>query len=121
MKVTRFRGHPNTALEANAFRRAVYAKLSADVAIRLGCAEQAVLKRMAYPNVMLMCDYKDYASRHPDGQPRVVTMTFCLPSKGAPDDLATSIHVKRLLAHQLNGLKFKEIKRFPSSPTAPLR
>jgi len=107
------------ALESDAFRRAVYEKLSADIAIRLGCAEQAVLEQAAHPNIMLIRDYQDYKIKpHPDGQPRVVTMQFYLPGEGTPDDLGTSLYVKRPLAHRLLGRKFKEIKRFPFKPNS---
>src|SRR5262245_30478295 len=40
------------ALEANAFRSAVYAKLAADIAIRLGCSEQVVHEQPAYASIM---------------------------------------------------------------------
>ena len=107
------------ALEADAFRRAIYAKLQPDIAIRLGCSEQAVLDQPAFPNVMLIRDYQDYRIKpHPDGQPRVVTMQFYLPGKGTPDDLGTSLYVKRPLPQRLIGPKFKEIKRFPFKPNS---
>jgi hypothetical protein len=106
-------------LEADAFRRTVYAKLGADIAIRLGCSEQTVLEQAAYQNIMLIRDYQDYRIKpHPDGQPRVVTMQFYLPGKGAPDDLGTSLYVKRPLGHRLVGRKFEEIKRFPFKPNS---
>jgi hypothetical protein len=107
------------ALESDAFRRAVYAKLSADIAIRLGCPEQAVLEQAAYPNVVLVRDFLDYRIKpHPDGQPRVVTMQFYLPGDGTPSDLGTSLYTKLPLAHRLVGRKFKEIKRFPFRPNS---
>lgn len=107
------------ALESDAFRRAVFAKLSADIAIRLGCREQAVLEQPAYPNVVLVRDFQDYRIKpHPDGQPRVVTMQFYLPVDGTPDDLGTSLYTKLSLAHRLVGRKFKEIKRFPFKPNS---
>jgi len=90
------------ALEAGAFRRAVYAKLSADIAIRLGCPPHSVLDQSAYPNAMLIRDYQDYRIKpHPDGQPRVVTMQFYLPDDGTPEDLGTSLYTKLPLAHRL--------------------
>ena len=107
------------ALESDTFRRAIYEKLRADIAIRLGCPEQAVLGQAAYPNVVLVRDFQDYRIKpHPDGQPRVVTMQFYLPGEGTPDDLGTSLYVKRPLAHRLIGHKFKEIKRFPFRPNS---
>jgi hypothetical protein len=107
------------ALESNTFRRAVYPKLSADIAIRLGCAKEAVLEQQAYPNVMLIRDYQDYRLKpHPDGQPRVVTMQFYLPSDAAPDNLGTSVYVKRPFPHRLVGRKFREVKRFPFRPNS---
>jgi len=107
------------ALEADNFRRAVYGKLAGDIAIRLGCPQHSVLDQPAYPNIMLIRDYYDYRIKpHPDGQPRVVTMQFYLPGKGIPDDLGTSLYIKRSLAHRLIGSKFKEIKRFPFKPNS---
>jgi len=107
------------ALEADAFRRVVYAKLAADIAIRLGCSEQAVLERPAYSSIMLIRDYQDYRIKpHPDGQPRVVTMQFYLPGKDTPDDLGTSLYIKRPLINRLVGQKFAEIKRFPFKPNS---
>jgi hypothetical protein len=107
------------ALESGAFRRAVYEKLRADIAIRLGCPEHAVLDQVAYPNVMLIRDYQDYRIKpHPDGQPRVVTMQFYLPGVAASEDLGTSLYVKLPLAHRVFGRKFKEMKRFPFRPNS---
>src|SRR5215471_4478634 len=107
------------ALEADAFRRVVYAKLAADIAIRLGCSEQAVLERPAYSSIMLIRDYQDYRIKpHPDGQPRVVTMQFYLPGKEGQDDLGTSLYIRQPLSHRLIGRKFKEIKRFPFKPNS---
>jgi hypothetical protein len=107
------------ALEADNFRRAVYAKLAGDIAIRLGCPPHAVLEQPAYPNIMLIRDYQDYRIKpHPDGQPRVVTMQFYLPGKGTPDDLGTSLYIRQSLARRLMGSKFKEIKRFPFKPNS---
>ena len=109
----------NEALESDAFRRAVYAKLGGDIAIRLGCTEQAVPEQAAYPNIMLIRDYQDYRIKpHPDGQPRVVTMQFYLPGDGTPDDLGTSLYVKQPLPYRLVGRKYKEIKRFPFKPNS---
>ena len=107
------------ALESGPFRRAVYAKLSADIAIRLGCPPNSVLDQSAYPNAMLIRDYQDYRIKpHPDGQPRVVTMQFYLPHDGTPEDLGTSLYTKRPLAHRLVGRKFQEVKRFPFRPNS---
>ena len=107
------------ALESDAFRRAIYEKLRADIAIRLGCPEQAVLGQAAYPNVVLVRDFQDYRIKpHPDGQPRVVTMQFYLPDKGSRDDLGTSLYVKQPLPQRLLGNKYKEIKRFPFKPNS---
>jgi hypothetical protein len=107
------------ALESGAFRRAVYAKLSADIAIRLGCPPHSVLDQSAYPNAMLIRDYQDYRIKpHPDGQPRVVTMQFYLPHEGTPEDLGTSLYTKLPLAYRVVGRKFKEVKRFPFRPNS---
>jgi hypothetical protein len=107
------------ALESAAFRRAVYAKLSADIAIRLGCPPHAVLDQAAYPNAMLIRDYQDYRIKpHPDGQPRVVTMQFYLPNDGTPEDLGTSLYTKLPLSYRLIGRKFKEVKRFAFRPNS---
>lgn len=107
------------ALESDAFRCAVYEKLRADIAIRLGCPEHAVLEQVAYPNVTLIRDYQDYQIKpHPDGQPRVVTMQFYLPGDGTSEDLGTSLYTKLPLPYQLVGRKFKEIKRFPFRPNS---
>ena len=107
------------ALESDAFRRAVYAKLSDDIAMRLGCPAHAVLDQAAYPNVMLIRDYQDYRIKpHPDGEPRVVTMQFYLPGDGTPQDLGTSLYTKVPLSHRLIGRKFREVKRFPFRPNS---
>jgi hypothetical protein len=107
------------ALESGALRRAVYAKLSADIAIRLGCPHHSVPDQSAYPNAMLIRDYEDYRIKpHPDGQPRVVTMQFYLPHEGTAEDLGTSLYTKLPLAHRLVGRKFKEVKRFPFRPNS---
>ncbi|MGE3702403.1 MAG: hypothetical protein AB7G08_27055 [Hyphomicrobiaceae bacterium] len=107
------------ALESTQLRLAVYAKLSEDIALRLGCSPGAVTEQAAYPNVMLIRDYKDYRIKpHPDGQPRVVTMQFYLPSPGTPDNLGTSLYVRLPLARRLLGRKFKEVKRFPFQPNS---
>ena len=107
------------ALESNAFRRSVYAKLSADIAIRLGCPPDAVPDQAAHPNAQLIRDYQEYRIKpHPDGQPRVVTMQFYLPDDGTPDDLGSSLYIKLPLAHRLIGRKFKEVKRFPFRPNS---
>jgi hypothetical protein len=107
------------ALESRAFRRAVYAKLSTDIAIRLGCPPHSVLDQPAYPNAMLIRDYQDYRIKpHPDGQPRVVTMQFYLPDTDTPEDLGTSLYTKLPLASRLLGRKFNEVKRFPFRPNS---
>ena len=107
------------ALESDAFRRAVYHKLAADIAIRLGCREDAVLDQPAYPNIMLIRDYQDYRIKpHPDGQPRVVTMQFYLPGEGTPDNLGTSLYVKQSMPQRLLSGKFREVKRFPFKPNS---
>jgi hypothetical protein len=107
------------ALESNEFRRAVYTRLSADIAIRLGCSPDAVPDQVAHPNAQLIWDYQEYRIKpHPDGQPRVVTMQFYLPDDGTPDDLGSSLYVKLPLAHRLLGRKFKEVKRFPFKPNS---
>jgi len=107
------------ALESDAFRRAVYAKLSDDIAMRLGCPAHAVLDQAAYPNVMLIRDYQDYRIKpHPDGEPRVVTMQFYLPGDGTPQDLGTSLYTKVPLSYRLIGRKFREVKRFPFRPNS---
>jgi hypothetical protein len=107
------------ALQSDNFRRAVYGKLAGDVAIRLGCAQGAVLEQPAYPNIMLIRDYQDYRIKpHPDGQPRVVTMQFYLPGKEGQDDLGTSLYIRQPFAHRLIGRTFKEIKRFPFKPNS---
>jgi hypothetical protein len=108
-----------TAFESEPFRLAVYDKLSGDIAIRLGCSREAVTKQEAFPNVMLLRDYKNYRIKpHPDGQPRVVTMQFYLPDEGSRDDLGTSLYVKQPLPQRLLGNKYKEIKRFPFKPNS---
>ena len=102
------------ALTADVLRRTVYAKLAADIAIRLDCSEQAMLERPTYPNIMLMRDYEDYRIKpRPDGQPRVVTMQIYLPGTDTPDDLGTSLYIKQPLVHRLVGRRYKEVKRFP--------
>jgi len=107
------------ALEADKFRRAVYAKLAGDIAIRLGCPQPTVIEQPAFPNVMLIRDYQDYRIKpHPDGQPRVVTMQFYLPAKDGQDDLGTSLYIRQPLTHRIIGRKFKEIKRFPFKPNS---
>ena len=107
------------ALESDAVRRAVYDKLGADIAIRLGCPKHTVLDQVAYPNIMLIRDYQDYRIKpHPDGQPRVVTMQFYLPGADTPEDLGTSLYVKLPVVHRLVGHTFKEIKRFPFRPNS---
>jgi hypothetical protein len=107
------------ALVSDNFRRAVYAKLAGDVAIRLGCPQGAVLEQSAYPNIMLIRDYQDYRIKpHPDGQPRVVTMQFYLPGSEGQDDLGTSLYVRQPFSHRLIGRKFKEIKRFAFKPNS---
>ena len=106
-------------LEADNFRRVVYAKLAGDIAIRLGCPQDTVLEQPAYPNVMLVRDYQDYRIKpHPDGQPRVVTMQFYLPGKDDQDDLGTSLYIRRPLSYRLIGRSFQEIKRFPFKPNS---
>ena len=107
------------ALESGAFRRAVFAKLKGDIAIRLNCPEASVADQVAYPNVVLVRDFEDYRIKpHPDGQPRVVTMQFYLPGEGTPEDLGTSLYTKLPVAHRLLGRKFKEVKRFPFRPNS---
>jgi hypothetical protein len=107
------------AMESDTFRRAVYDKLSGDIAIRLGCPANKVVEQNAYPNIMLIRDFQDYRIKpHPDGQPRVVTMQFYLPDAGTPDNLGTSLYTKLPLPHRLFGRKFKEIKRFPFRPNS---
>ncbi len=106
-------------LESDHLRRTVYEKLKGDIAIRLGCSPQAVLDQAAYPNVMLLRDYKDYRIKpHPDGQPRVVTMQFYLPNEDSHEDLGTSLYLRLPLRERLLGRKFKEIKRFPFRPNS---
>jgi hypothetical protein len=103
-----------TAFESEPFRLAVFDKLSGDIAIRLGCPRGAVIKQAAFPNVMLLRDYKNYRIKpHPDGQPRVVTMQFYLPDEGTREDLGTSLYVKQPFPQRLLGNRFKEFKRFP--------
>ena len=108
-----------TALESDAFRRAVFSKFQHDIAIRLGCPIEEVHSHTMYPSVSLVRDFKDYRIKpHPDGHPRVVTMLFYLPHRETQSDLGTSLYKKRPLAYRLLGRSFEEIKRFPFLPNS---
>lgn len=107
------------ALESDALRRAVFAKLKHDVAIRLGCTPEEVLSKTMYPSVSLVRDFKDYKIKpHPDGQPRVITMQFYLPHDETQTDLGTSLYKKLPLHYRLLGRTFEEVKRFPFLPNS---
>lgn len=106
-------------ISAPEVHRSSYAKMRRDIAIRLGCKPEEVTSQPAWPSVLLVRDFEDYALKpHPDGHPRVVTMMFYLARQGDPDDLGTSIYRRKPLINQLFGDKFEEVKRFPFLPNS---
>ena len=107
------------ALESDALRRAIFAKLKNDVAIRLECSPDEVLSKPMYPSVSLVRDFKDYKIKpHPDGHPRVITMQFYLPHDESQVDLGTSLYKKRPLHQRLFSGTYEEVKRFQFLPNS---
>lgn len=107
------------ALRSDAVRRAVYRKLSRDIAIRLGVRPEEVADQPGWPVLMLVRDTEDYEIKpHPDGQPRVVTMQFYFPHGPEQEGLGTSLYQRGSLIDRLAGRPFREVKRFPYRPNS---
>ena len=98
-------------------KRAVFAKLWKDIALRFKVSEEEVPDIQGYPRAILFRDTDEYRIKpHPDGESRIVTMMFSLPKDMSQEDLGTSLYVKRPALKRLFGEKFKEVKRFPFRP-----
>ncbi|RMF38093.1 MAG: hypothetical protein D6754_08180 [Alphaproteobacteria bacterium] len=107
------------ALRTDLVRRAVYAKLKGDVALRLGVPEDEVVDQPGWPVLMLVRDTEDYEIKpHPDGQPRVVTMQFYLAEDDSQLDLGTSLYERSGVLGRLTGGGFREVKRFAFRPNS---
>jgi len=108
-----------SALLSREVQQTVYDVLRKDIALRMKCAPEDVLKQKAYGSVLLVRDYEDYYLKpHPDGYPRVVTMMFYLADADSPADLGTSLYRKRPMLQRLLGKRFEEIARFPFVPNS---
>lgn len=107
------------ALVSRQLQQAVYSVLRNDIALRLKCAPEDVLKQDAYASVLLVRDFEDYYLKpHPDGQPRVVTVMFYLADDDSPSDLGTSLYREKALLNRLLGNRFEEVGRFPFLPNS---
>lgn len=107
------------ALVSRDLQQAFYTVLQKDIALRLKCPVEDVLKQDAYASVLLVRDFEDYYLKpHPDGQPRVATVMFYLADAGSPTDLGTSLYRENPLLSRLMGKRFEEIGRFPYLPNS---
>jgi hypothetical protein len=107
------------ALVSREVQQAVYSVLRRDIALRLKCTPDDVLKQDAYASVLLVRDFEEYYLKpHPDGQPRVVTVMFYLADEDSPTDLGTSLYRQNPLLSRLLGKRFEEIGRFPYLPNS---
>lgn len=100
-------------------KRAIYAKLWKDIALRFKVSEDKVPDLKGYPRGVLFRDTDEYRIKpHPDGTSRIVTMMYYLPKDMSQEDLGTSLYVKRPALKRLFGEKFEEVKRFPYRPNS---
>lgn len=100
-------------------KRAIYAKLWKDIALRFNLTEDQVPDVPGYPRAVLFRDTAEYKIKpHPDGVSRVVTMMYYLPRDMSQKDLGTSLYTKQPLLKRLTGDKFREVKRFPHLPNS---
>jgi len=108
-----------SALLSREVQEAVYVALQKDIALRMKCTPEDVLKQEAYGSVLLVRDFEDYHLKpHPDGYPRVVTMMLYLADADSPADLGTSLYRERPMLQRLLGKRFEEIDRFPFVPNS---
>lgn len=102
------------ALCSDVFRRLIYDKLKADIALRLAIDEDQVADAPTYVGAWLVRDTDGYRIKpHPDGHPRVVTIMFYLPEDDSRTDLGTSVYEEGSRFERLTGKRFKEVYRFP--------
>ena len=100
-------------------KRAIYAKLWKDIALRFKVSEEEVPDIKGYPRGVMFRDTDEYRIKpHPDGTSRIVTMMYYLPRDLSQEDLGTSLYVKRPALKRLFGEKFEEVKRFPYRPNS---
>lgn len=100
-------------------KRAIYAKLWKDIALRFDLEQHDVPDIVGHPRGVLFRDTDEYRIKpHPDGASRIVTMMYYLPQDMSQEDLGTSLYVKRPPLKRLFGDKFEEVKRFPYRPNS---
>lgn len=100
-------------------KRAIYAKLWKDIALRFNCGEEEVPDLVGHPRGVLFRDTDEYRIKpHPDGAARIVTMMYYLPKDMSQEDLGTSLYEKQPALKRLFNGKFKEVKRFPYRPNS---
>ena len=98
-------------------KRAIFAKLWKDIALRFKVSREDVPGIKTYPRAVLFRDRDEYRIKpHPDGESRIVTMMYYLPKDLSQEDLGTSLYVKQPPLKRLFGKKFKEVKRFAFRP-----
>jgi hypothetical protein len=105
---------------SNRLKRAIYAKLWKDIALRFNVSEEEVPDLDGYPRAVLFRDTAEYRIKpHPDGETRVVTMMYYLPKDMSQEDLGTSLYERAPFYKRLvGGSKFREVKRFPYVPNS---
>jgi len=107
------------AITSDSFKRLVFNKFKRDVALRLNVAPNRVDEANMFIGISLIRDMEDYCLKpHPDGQPRVVTAQFYLPTDTSQKDLGTSIYEAVPLTQQLFSGRFREVKRMPFLPNS---
>ncbi len=100
-------------------KRTIFTKLWKDIALRFDLEQEDVPDIKGFPRGVLFRDTDEYRIKpHPDGESRIVTMMFYLPSDLSQEDLGTSLYEKQPLHKRLLGNKFEEVKRFPYRPNS---
>ena len=104
------------AVGDGALKRALFAKLAPDLAVRFGVPEERVPDIECVYEITLVRDTEDYRIKpHPDGLNKFVTMQFYLPDDHSQLDLGTSLFVRH---RGILRSTFEEVKRFPFKPNS---
>jgi hypothetical protein len=109
------------ALTATELKRALFEKLSRDLAYRYGVAESRAGDLPGYARPTLYRETAGFEIRpHPDTRKKVVTMHLYLPADRTQLDLGTALYRRKLLGSPFGGWRnrFEKVKQFSFQPNS---
>jgi len=109
------------ALTAPELKRALYAKLEADLAYRYGVTKERVTDLDGFSRPTLYREVEGFEiPPHPDTRKKVVTMHLYLPADSSQGDLGTALYRRRLLAWPFGAWqkRFDKMKQFEFRPNS---